>query len=110
MQRARGHWLLIHQLEPEDTDTDTDTDTDADTARIQPLPNWTLKGTGCPKASGRLSPTNNNNNDDYPLFMEQALLSICYQLPFGSQTHSLTLLTDFFRTTSFSFEKAPLAV
>ena len=55
----------------------------AECSRIQSS-NWTLKGTGCPKASGRLSPTNNTNNNDDPIFMKEALLSTHRQLPLKS--------------------------
>ena len=65
----------------------------AECSRIQSLPNWTLKGTGCPKASGRLSPTNNNNNNDDPIFMKEALLSIHRQIPFKSTTHATILFS-----------------
>ena len=60
-------------------------------SRIQSLPNWTLKGTGSPKASGRLLPTNNTNNNDDPIFMKEALLSTHRQLPFKSPTHAIIL-------------------
>ena len=65
----------------------------AECSRIQSLPNWTLKGTGCPKASGCLSPTNNISNNDDPIFMKEALLSIHRQIPFKSTTHATILFS-----------------
>ena len=44
----------------------------AECPRIQSS-NWTLKGTGSPKASGRLSPTNKNNDVDDPIFRSEML-------------------------------------
>ena len=44
----------------------------AECSRIQSS-NWTLKGTGSPKASGRLSSTHKNNDVDDPIFRDATL-------------------------------------
>ena len=58
-------WFLTHE-------SATHERLNAECSRIQSS-NWTLKGTGSPKASGRLSPTNINNDVDDPVFRSEML-------------------------------------